>query len=244
MRHLFFLFPFLLAPLAPLHSAQEPPDAAVIAEIRSDAERGDADAQINLGVLYEKGDGVVQDYVEARNWYLKAAERGDIDAQFNLGLLYATGQGVPQDYVEARNWWLKAADQGDIDAQFNLGLLYATAQGIPQDYVEARNWWLKAAEQGYVDAQFNLGLLYSGGHGVAQNWKWSPKAVEHGDATGQGIPQDYTMAYVWLYIAAAQGSADAKKAGEAVAAKLNAASLAEAQKLFKEYFKRYVEPFQ
>ena len=219
MRHLFFLFPFLLAPLAPLHSAQEPPDAAVIAEIRSDAERGDADAQINLGVLYEKGDGVVQDYVEARNWYLKAAERGDIDAQFNLGLLYATGQGIPQDYVEARNWWLKAA------------------------------------EQGYVDAQFNLGLLYSGGHGVAQNWKWSPKAVEHGDAkgqinlgllyaTGQGIPQDYTMAYVWLHIAAAQGSADAKKAGEAVAAKLNAASLAEAQKLFKEYFKRYVEPFQ
>ena len=44
--------------------------------------------------------------------------------------------------------------------------------------------------------------------------------------------------------AAEQGHADANKNREAVAAKLDAASLAEAQKLSKEYFKRYVEPFQ
>ena len=42
MRHLFLLSLFLLAPLAPLHSAQEPTDFAYIAELRSDAERGDA----------------------------------------------------------------------------------------------------------------------------------------------------------------------------------------------------------
>ena len=52
------------------------------------------------------------------------------------------------------------------------------------------------------------------------------------------------MAYVWYNIAAAQGNADTKKSRDAVAAKLDAASLAEAQKLSKEYFKRYVEPFQ
>ena len=52
------------------------------------------------------------------------------------------------------------------------------------------------------------------------------------------------MAYVWYNIAAAQGDDDAEKKRDAVAAKLDAASLAEAQKLSKEYFKRYVEPFQ
>ena len=63
-------------------------------------------------------------------------------------------------------------------------------------------------------------------------------------AKGHGVAQDYTMAYVWYNIAAAQGQADARKNREAVAAELDAASLAKAQKLSKEYFKRYVEPFQ
>ena len=51
MRHLFLLSLFLLAPVAPLHSAQEPLDAAVIAELRSDAEQGHAEAQFSLGWL-------------------------------------------------------------------------------------------------------------------------------------------------------------------------------------------------
>ena len=87
MRHLFLLFLLLLAPLAPLHSAQEPPDAGDIAELRRDAEQGDAEAQYTLGGLYDAGHGVVQDYVEARKWYLKAAEQGVAMAQYGLGSL-------------------------------------------------------------------------------------------------------------------------------------------------------------
>ncbi len=254
MRHLFLLSLFLLAPLSPLHSAQEPPDA--VAQLRSDAEQGDIDAQMNLGVLYEKGDGVPQDYVKARAWYLKAAEQDDIDAQFNLGLLYLNGHGVKQDYVEARNWFLKAAEQGDIEAQFNLGLLYCGGYGVGQDYVEARDWWLKAAEHGYVEAQYTLGLLYYGGHPVAQHLKWFPKVAGQGNAKsqmnlgvlryekGDGVARDYSMAYIWWDIAAARGHGAARKYRDAAAAKLDPASLAEAQKLSTEYFKRYVEPFQ
>jgi len=44
--------------------------------------------------------------------------------------------------------------------------------------------------------------------------------------------------------AAEQGDADARKNRDAVAGELDDASLAEAQRLSKEYFKRYVEPFQ
>ena len=40
------------------------------------AEQGDAQAQYYLGVLYFKGEGVPQDYVQAREWWLKAAEQG------------------------------------------------------------------------------------------------------------------------------------------------------------------------
>ena len=35
---------------------------------------------VNLGVLYDNGRGVAQDYAKAREWYEKAADKGDADA--------------------------------------------------------------------------------------------------------------------------------------------------------------------
>jgi TPR repeat protein len=45
------------------------------AAVANAAERGDATAQYNLGVMYDIGRGVVQDYVEAHKWYNLAASR-------------------------------------------------------------------------------------------------------------------------------------------------------------------------
>ncbi len=90
------------------------------------AKGGDADAQNNLGLMYDNGQGVPQDYTEAVKWYTKAAEQGDADAQNNLGLMYDNGQGVPQDYTEAVKWYTKAAEQGDADAQCKWFSIAAT----------------------------------------------------------------------------------------------------------------------
>jgi TPR repeat protein len=97
-------------------------------------------AQIALGGLYAKGQGVSQDYATAKQWYEKAAAQGLAVAQFNLGLLYAYGQVVSQDYTKARQWWEKAAAQGETQAQGNLGTLYANGLGVPQDDVRAYMW--------------------------------------------------------------------------------------------------------
>jgi len=76
------------------------------------AEQGNADAQFNLGVMYDNGRGVRQDYAQAMQWYRQAAEQGDAHAQLALGLRYATGQGVRQDIVIAKEWVGKACDNG------------------------------------------------------------------------------------------------------------------------------------
>ncbi|NDH33360.1 MAG: sel1 repeat family protein, partial [Betaproteobacteria bacterium] len=55
------------------------------------AHQGAAQAQHNLGVMYDKGEGVAQDYKEAVRWYLLAAKQGDPDAQYNLALKYDKG---------------------------------------------------------------------------------------------------------------------------------------------------------
>ena len=72
--------------------------------LRPLAEQGDAEAQYNLGVMYDQGYGVPQDYAEAMKWYRKAAEQGDAEAQHSLGYMYRNGLGVPQDYVLAHMW--------------------------------------------------------------------------------------------------------------------------------------------
>lgn len=80
------------------------------------AEQGLADAQFNLGLKYDKGEGVPQDYAEAAKWFYKAAEQGYAKAQFNLGLMYYKGLGVPQDYSEAYVWSSLAAADGNESA--------------------------------------------------------------------------------------------------------------------------------
>lgn len=81
------------------------------------AEQGDAKAQFNLGVMYDLGQCVTQNYSFAVSWYLKAAEQGNANAQYNLALKYQTGQGVIQDDTKAVYWYRKAAEQGNANAQ-------------------------------------------------------------------------------------------------------------------------------
>ncbi len=120
------------------------------------AQRGNAEAQINLGMMYYRGQGVPQDYKEAVKWYQLAAKRGNPYAQLNLGMMYENGQGVPLLYKEAVKWYRMAAEQGNAKAQYSLGGMYGHRKGVPQDYVLAYMWtniaavnameWLDASE--------------------------------------------------------------------------------------------------
>lgn len=58
---------------------------------RKAADQGSSEAQYNLGVIYEHGEGVEPDEVEAYHWYRKAAEQGEVAAQYNLGVIYQKG---------------------------------------------------------------------------------------------------------------------------------------------------------
>ena len=77
------------------------------------AEQGHAEAQNNLGWLYQKGiGGAPESGDEAFRWYEKSAKQGIAVAQFNLGYCYYYGIGVRQDETKAMEWIRKSADQG------------------------------------------------------------------------------------------------------------------------------------
>lgn len=86
--------------------------------IRRAAEQGDSWAQYGLGICYEDGDGIEQDYEQAAYWYRKSAEQGNAWGQYLLAMCYDGGQGVAQDYAQAVYWFRKSAEQGNTAAQF------------------------------------------------------------------------------------------------------------------------------
>ncbi|MGH7972446.1 MAG: tetratricopeptide repeat protein, partial [Limisphaerales bacterium] len=95
-------------------------------EMKRAAEDGNADAQCTMGICYQTGQGVTQDYAGAVKWFRRAADQNDSTAQCYLGFCYQNGMGVPQDFGQAAKWFRDAAEQGDPAAQFNLGVLYET----------------------------------------------------------------------------------------------------------------------
>ena len=72
------------------------------------AEGGDAEAQTNVGEIFERGLGGSPNYAAAVIWYKKAADQGNARAQFNLGTLYERGLGVEKSQLKALNLYRKA----------------------------------------------------------------------------------------------------------------------------------------
>ena len=74
--------------------------------------QGHAVAQTILGLMYYKGEGVIQDDKEAARWFQKAAKQGHVNAQYNLGMMYDDGKGVLRNYLRAHMWFNLAASNG------------------------------------------------------------------------------------------------------------------------------------
>src|SRR5499427_2460187 len=100
------------------------------------ADQGEVDAQYNLGVMYDKGQGVTRDYALAVSWFRKAADQGFAPAQLSLGVMYENGWGVTQNHLRAHVWFSLAAARGDRDAATNRDI--AAAKLTPAQIAEAQ----------------------------------------------------------------------------------------------------------
>lgn len=110
--------------------------------------QGDAKAQLQLGMRYAEGDGVVQNDKEAARWFALAAKQGLAEAQYQYGLVLLQGRGVVQDYKAAFSWIEKPAQRGYARAQYSLGELYRYGTGTVVDKARAYLWFNLAAAQG------------------------------------------------------------------------------------------------
>ncbi|WP_374375550.1 tetratricopeptide repeat protein [Dongia sp.] len=86
----------------------DPQQALAIFKALGDA--GDSNMQVLVGQMYDFGQGIPQDDVEALKWYQRAAEAGNAKGQYQTGVLYFRSQGVPQNLAESYRWLTLASE--------------------------------------------------------------------------------------------------------------------------------------
>ncbi|MDS1821269.1 tetratricopeptide repeat protein [Vibrio parahaemolyticus] len=127
-------------------------DKEAVKWYRKAAEQGHADAQHNLGTMYNQGKGVPKNDKEAVKWYRKAAEQGHAEAQFQLGLMHTYGVGVLENHKKGLSWLRKAAEQEHATAQKLIGTMYVLGLGTPQNKTKAYMWFALSKYNGDKEA--------------------------------------------------------------------------------------------
>ncbi|HJP69215.1 MAG TPA: SPOR domain-containing protein [Sphingomicrobium sp.] len=130
---------------------------SAVAIWRPFAEKGDADAEFNLGQAYRLGRGVPLDLGAAKMWFWRAANSGHLDAETTLGLLlFQNG-----DQVNGLKWLKRAADQGEPRALLVYGTALYNGDGVPRDHLLGYAYVSRAAAQGLAPAKDTLEQLDS-----------------------------------------------------------------------------------
>jgi TPR repeat protein len=244
--------------LAQTAGAPSTAEERYLADLRARIAKGDVEAEVALGNLYETGDTVPLDPAQAATLYHRAADKGHVGAQTNLATMYLEGYGVAQDSAQAVAWFQKAAASGNAIASFTLASMYDEgAPGVARDYRLAADWYRRAADAGLAIAQHKLGVMYRDGRGVARNENealaWLRKASEggHPDAqldlgalllARQGV--DPVEAHMWLNLAASrwkheQSRLRAAALRDQLANTMTSAQLAEAYRRATEWQDRH-----
>ncbi|SCZ51754.1 tetratricopeptide repeat protein [Thiohalomonas denitrificans] len=186
-------------------------------DIEARAEKGDAQAQFTLGVLYANGRGVKPNPGKAVEWLSSAAKQDIGEAMTLLGWMYANGHGVASSASKARKYFQEAARRGDSDAKCSLAelLIEGAHPGTPA-VSEALGLYENAANQGHPKAQYMLGKLLSEGNLVAE---------------------DTEAAFQWLTLAVMNGSEPAQRELQMLTARLDQAEVEAYKKSMMERMK-------
>ena len=218
------------------------------------AEKGDAIAQMNLGIMYEHGQGVDKDEKRAVEFFTLAADQGHVKSQFYLAQMYRTGDGVRKNPVLAFKYYSLAARAGYLDAQYDLGLSYSYGVGTKVDFEKAYFWsnvsnlgGFKKSQKiiklidNYLDEKQKIEInndiktfleklsMKKNKLAIIQIAKWHLELSEE---------IDYINAYKWYNVAVAIGIKSAAKRRDEIIDELSAEEIFDAQKKSNNIFKK------
>lgn len=131
----------------------QPSQVLNLDQIRLKADKGEKEAQYQLGIRYRDAWDVNRDDAESARWFRKAADQGHAKAQFEIAERLRYGRGVKESPSQARSFYQLAADQGIPAAYYELG-------SMEQHKVDPMPLFLKSSQMGYSRASTAISDRY------------------------------------------------------------------------------------
>jgi len=179
------------------------------------ADLGSVRGKYCAGEMYEEGEGVEQDYVQAASFYEDAGycdssnyiEDNGYGYEINYkskalnsaGILYYFGaEGIPKNHIKAIEYFIKAVslDKEDYLSNYYLGIAYLRGESIEKDYEKAFSYFETAVQSGQpaalgcIEYMFDKGLVKNNKYKTAH--EWFTDTVDYGKAAEQ-------LGYVFVY---------------------------------------------
>ena len=117
-----------------------------------------------LGLLYYRGNGVVQSDTQAIRWLKKAAESKIVKA---MSLLADIHMNISDD--DAFYWRKLAVDNGSNEDKFDLAKMYYKGEGTAINYKTAYDMFTSLAKNGKQEANGYIGMMYEKGQYVTKD---------------------------------------------------------------------------
>lgn len=155
------------------------------------SENGNADAQWELGLMYEYANHVGQDQAKALELYRKSADAGSPIGLYLVAHCYQHGIVVDEDlavsdslYGRSFDQLMQLAPEEDIYVLNFVGSAYFWGDGVAVDREKAFGYYLTSAKKGNPETQYKIGNCYETGQGTAQNMQealsWYRKSAAQG----------------------------------------------------------------
>lgn len=119
-----------------------------------------------IGLMWLRGEGMKQNFVNAKKWFERGLQYGDAQSQWGLGLMALKGYGQSKNVQRAMEFFKAAADQEFHAAQVALGAMHLD-QGNNDDLRIANHYFESAARFNNIVAQYYLAEMMH--HGVGRD---------------------------------------------------------------------------
>jgi len=148
-----------IASAANAASTSQRNEGATLTAWLTQAEKGLPKAQLELGHLYSKGEGVRRDPKAAAKWYKLAATQSHTPAYFHHGVALLHGLGGEKDAAQATKWLTKAAYAQGGYATYLVGRIHRDGNGVEKNFREAYKWFYIGAIEGIRQSQIARKIL-------------------------------------------------------------------------------------
>ena len=186
-----------------------------------EAEKGNANAMLTLGTMYERGIGTPRNFTKALEWYGKASAAGLAEGYYNVGVCYEIGMGTAVDQARAFTNFEKSAELGLSQGLYKLASVYFTGVGTEKNEPWGVELLGRAAAAGHSQASNDLGVVaFEGNYGQPKDmnraFEYFTRAAELGNAEamknlavffrdGLGRPADPAQELKWYALARLAG---------------------------------------